>query len=211
MKFNWATRFTVLRILLIVPFVSCMLKIHDPELTATVQDVMRYIATAVYLFMAISDALDGYVARMRRQVTKLGTFLDPVADKLLITSACLLLVSQRARIEVAPLPTTVVVLIIGKDVLITIGFVLVYFITSQLLIAPVRIGKIATALQMSMVATILLAPEFMRLVPGWIWLLRVVWWSAAASAVLATLVYVRNGIRYVEQYEQANAFHDRPD
>jgi cardiolipin synthase len=211
MKFNWATRFTVLRILLIVPFVSCMLKIHDSELTATVQDAMRYIATAIYLFMAISDALDGYVARMRRQVTKLGTFLDPVADKLLITSACLLLVSQRARIEVAPLPTTVVVLIIGKDVLITIGFVLVYFITSQLLIAPVRIGKIATALQMSMVATILLAPEFIRLVPGWIWLLRVVWWSAAASAVLATLIYVRNGIRYVEQYEQANAFHGRPN
>jgi len=209
MKLSWANRMTILRILLIVPFVSCMLKINDPELGLA----MRYIATAVYLFMAISDALDGYLARTKKQVTKLGAFLDPVADKLLITSACLLLASERASVRTDYqsflLPPTVVVLIIGKDLFLLIGFVIVYFITSQFLIAPALIGKIATGLQLSMVAGILIAPEVSRFFPGWIWLLRVLWWSAAGTAILATLIYIRGGSRYIEQFEQSQANNAR--
>ena len=111
MKLSWATRITILRILLIIPFVSCMLKINDTEYS----NVMRYIAICIFLFMAISDAIDGYMARRKRQITRLGAFLDPMADKLLITSACLLLISQRAGIKEFPLPSLVVVLIISKD------------------------------------------------------------------------------------------------
>jgi phosphatidylglycerophosphate synthase len=95
-----------------------------------------------------------------------------------------------------------VVLIIGKDLLLLIGFVIVYFITSQIHIAPAPIGKTATVLQSSMVAATLLAPEFSAILPGWIWFLRVLWWSAAATAIMATLVYIRDGSRYIEQYEQ---------
>ncbi len=87
--------------------------------------------------MAVSDGLDGYLARTKKQITKLGIFLDPVADKLLITSACLLLSSQRGKVaEEFLLPPTVVVLIIGKDLLLVLGFIIVYFLTSQLLVAP---------------------------------------------------------------------------
>jgi cardiolipin synthase len=204
MKLSWANRMTILRILLIVPFVSCMLKINDPDLRLGL--AMRYIATAIFLFMAITDALDGYLARTKKQVTKLGAFLDPIADKLLITSACLLLASERASVRAGHqsfmLPPTVVVLIIGKDLFLLIGFVVVYFVTSQFLIAPALIGKIATALQLSMVAGILIAPEASGLLSGWIWFLRVLWWSAAGTAILATLLYIRRGSRYIEQYEQ---------
>jgi cardiolipin synthase len=207
MNLSWANRMTILRILLIVPFVSCMLKINDPDPKLSL--AMRYIATVIFLFMAITDALDGYLARTKRQVTKLGAFLDPVADKLLITSACLLLASERASVRTGSqsflLPPTVVVLIIGKDLFLLIGFVIVHFITSQLLIAPALIGKIATALQLSMVAGILIAPEVSSVLPGWIWFLRVLWWSAAGTAILATLIYIRNGSRYIEQYEQSQA------
>jgi CDP-diacylglycerol--glycerol-3-phosphate 3-phosphatidyltransferase len=201
MKLNWANRFTVLRILLIAPFVSCMLKINDPRFGTAV----RYTAIVIYLFMVVSDILDGYFARRKKQVTRLGAFLDPLADKLLITSACLVLVSQRGRVEGVLLPPTVVVLIICKDLFLVIGFIIVYFITSQLRIAPVFVGKLATALQLSMVAAILIAPEVFRVWGGWIWFLRTVWWSAAGSAILATLIYIRNGIRYIEEYEQGLA------
>ena len=200
MKLSLATRITILRILFIIPFVICMLKINVAEYG----NAMRYIAICIFLFMAISDAFDGYMARRKRQITRLGAFLDPMADKLLITSACLLLISQRGSIEGFPLPSTVVVLIIGKDVFLTLGFVIVYFITSRFYTVPVLIGKIATALQLSMVAGILLGPEFTRIIPGWILFLKVLWWSAAGVAVLATLVYIRNGIRYIEEYEQSN-------
>ncbi len=198
MKLSWANRITILRILLIVPFISCMLKINDAEFG----NVMRYIAIFIFLFMAISDVVDGYLARRSGQITRLGAFLDPTADKLLITSACLLLISQRGSVEGFPLPSTVVVLIIGKDVILTLGFVILYFITSKIYTTPVFVGKAATTLQSSMVAGILLGPEFSSFLPGWIWFLRVLWWSAAGTAILATLIYIRNGIRYYEEYEQ---------
>jgi len=199
MKLNWANRLTIFRILLIVPFVIFMLKINNPEHGNTV----RYIAIVIYLFMTISDGIDGYLARVKKMATKLGAFLDPVADKLLITCACLLLVSQRGHIEGFLLPPTVVVLIIGKDLFLLIGFVVVYFITSQVLIAPAPIGKFANALQMSMVAGILLGPEISGVLPGWIWFLRVLWWSAAGTAIIATLIYIRMGSRYIGKYEQS--------
>lgn len=201
-KLNWATRITIFRILLIIPFVSLMLKINEPDLGETIRNVIRYISILLFLIMAVSDGVDGYLARRRNQITKLGAFLDPIADKLLITCACLLLASPRAQVENFPLPPTVVVLIIGKDLFLLIGFVIVYLITSKIHIAPVFIGKLATTLQLCMVAGILIGPEVSCILPGWIWFLRLLWWSAAGTAILATLIYIRDGSRYIEAYEQ---------
>lgn len=205
MKLSWASRITILRILLIIPFVSFMLKINDPALSTLAQNAMRYVSIAIFLVMAISDGIDGYLARRKKQITKLGAFLDPIADKLLMTCACLLLASQRGHVENFLLPPTVVVLIIGKDLFLLIGFTIVYLITSRIHIVPVFIGKLATTLQLSMVAGILIAPEVSGVLPGWIWFLRVLWWSAAGTAILTTLIYIRNGSRYIEQYEQGLA------
>lgn len=205
MKLSWATRITLLRILLIVPFVSCMLKINDAHISLESRSVLRYVAVTIYVFMAISDGLDGYLARRRRQVTRFGAFLDPLADKLLVTSACLLLVSQRGHVGDFLLPPTVVVFIIGKDLFLLMGFTIVYLVTSRIHIAPVFVGKLATALQLIMVLAILVAPEVSAVIPGWIWFLRTLWWSAAGAAMLATLIYIRNGSRYVEEYEHAAA------
>ncbi len=202
-RLSWPTRITLLRILLLVPFVSCMLNINDPTLSQTTRMLLRYVATGIYVLMAASDALDGYLARRRKEVTKLGAFLDPLADKLLITSACLLLISERGHVGRFLLPPTVVVLIIGKDLFLVIGFLIVYLITSHIHIAPVFLGKLATALQLVMVALVLLAPEISPLIPGYDRFLGVLWWSAAGAAILATLVYIRNGSRYIEHFERA--------
>jgi phosphatidylglycerophosphate synthase len=166
---------------------------------------LRHAAVAIFVLMAVSDALDGYLARRRKEITQLGTFLDPLADKLLITSACLLLISQRARVAEFVLPSTVVVLIIGKDLLVVLGFVVVYLITARIHIVPVFAGKLATALQLVMVSLVLVAPELSAIIPGFRPLLSVVWWSAGAAAVLATLVYIRNGGRYIEDFERTQA------
>ncbi len=203
MKLSLASRITIFRILLIAPFVSFMLKANDPALSPVAQNAMRYVSIVVFLAMAISDAIDGYLARRQKQVTKLGAFLDPIADKLLMTCACLLLASERGQVRDFLLPPTVVVLIIGKDLFLLIGFTIIYFITSRIHIVPVFIGKLATTLQLSMVAGILIAPEVSGVLPWWIWFLRVLWWSAAGTAILATFIYIRNGSRYIEQYEQS--------
>jgi CDP-diacylglycerol--glycerol-3-phosphate 3-phosphatidyltransferase len=202
-RLSWPTRITLMRILLIAPFVGCMLNTHDPQFGQATQRLLRHVAVGLFFFMAISDAIDGYLARSRKQITKLGTFLDPLADKLLITCASLLLVSEHGYVNGWQLPSMVVVLIIGKDLLITLGFLIVYLITSQIHIVPVRAGKWATALQLSMVTAVLVAPELATVIPGYRWFVRVLWWSAAGMAVLAALIYIRNGTRYIEQYERA--------
>ena len=205
MKLNWATRITIVRILLTAPFVSLMLKINDPSLEAWQQNGIRYIAIIIFLVMAISDGVDGFLARKKRQITRLGTFLDPMADKLLITCACLLLASERAHVNGFRLPTTVVVMIIGKDFLLLTGFIIVYLITSKVYIVPVLAGKTATALQLSMVTAILIAPEVSTVFSQWISFLRFLWWSASGMAIVAALIYIRNGIRFVTEYEQTTS------
>jgi len=204
MRLSWANRITILRILLIAPFVSCMLQINDPALSEHIRHLIRYAAVAVFLLMAASDGLDGFLARKNGQATKLGSFLDPTADKLLITAACLLLASRHSGVNGFLLPPTVVVLIIGKDVLLFIGFLIIYFLTGKVRIVPVFAGKAATALQLSMVAAILIAPEVSSVFHGWVYFLHLLWWSAALAALVATLVYIRNGSRFIEQYEQDN-------
>ena len=182
-----------------------MLKINDPDLSGALQTTMRYISIVLFFVMAVSDGIDGYLARTRNQVTRLGAFLDPLADKLLMTCTCLLLASKRAHVDDFLLPQTVVVLIISKDLFLLLGFVVVYLFTSQIHIRPVFIGKTATTLQLAMVAAILIAPEVSRVLPGWIWFLRVLWWSAFGTAICTMLVYIRNGSRYIAEYESAQA------
>lgn len=195
---NWANRITIGRILFIPPFVILMLKMHD----GGYGDMMRYAALVLFVLMALSDWVDGYLARKKKQATTLGAFLDPMADKLLMTTALLLLSSEPAHIEGFRIPLTVVVLIIGKDVFLLLGFLIFYFITFQVRIIPAKIGKWATAIQLVMVTGILIAPDISQIISGWIWFLRVLWWSAAGTAVLTTLIYIRHGIRYIEEFDQ---------
>jgi len=204
MTLSWANRITILRILLIAPFIICMLQINDEGLSDHIRHLIRYSAVVIFFLMAVSDGVDGYLARKNGQTTKLGSFLDPTADKLLITSASLLLASHHAGVAGFILPPTVVVLIIGKDILIFLGFLFVYFLTGKLRVVPVFAGKASTALQLSMVAAILIAPEVSIVLHGWIYFVRVLWWSAAAAAVLATLVYIRTGSKFLEQNEPHN-------
>ncbi|MBN2139356.1 MAG: CDP-alcohol phosphatidyltransferase family protein [Sedimentisphaerales bacterium] len=210
MILNWATRITILRIVLVIPFVGFMLKINDPELSPAMQGCMRYIAIVIFFVMAVSDGIDGYLARRKHQITRLGAFLDPLADKLLMTCACLLLASKRGRVDDIQLPGTVVLLIISKDIFLLTGFVIIYLFTSKIHIKPVFIGKTATTLQLAMVAAILIAPEVSMVLPGWIWFLRVLWWSAFATAICTMIIYIRDGSRYIAKYESAHGGMNKP-
>lgn len=204
-RLNWANRVTIFRILLLVPFMVVMLKRDGGDVSESMKDILRYIAFVLFMLMAISDGIDGYLARKRGQITKLGTFLDPTADKLLMTCTCLLLAIPVTAVKGFVLEPTVAVLIIGKDLFLLIGFIIVYFTTFRVTVVPVKIGKIATCLQLTMAAGILLGPEISKVIPCWLSVLKVIWWSAAGTAILTTLIYIRNGSRYIAEYEQQNS------
>ncbi len=193
-----ANQITLLRIMLIIPFILCMVEINQ----SPYGKIYRYIAIGIFIIMAFSDAVDGYLARAKNQATRLGAFLDPMADKLLIICACLLLASQRFSVPDFRLPLEVVILILGKDVLVCLGFITVYFITSQIRIAPIWAGKLATFLQLVMVASILIGPEMTHWIPFWAVWVRAAWWSAGLTAILAAVIYIYTGLRYIGQFEQ---------
>jgi membrane-bound metal-dependent hydrolase YbcI (DUF457 family) len=72
---------------------------------------------------------------------------------------------------------------------------------------PVFAGKLSTALQLSMVVAVLIAPDVVPVIPGYREFVHVLWWAAAAAAVVAALVYTRNGSRYIEGYERTHGPH----
>jgi len=193
-----ANQITILRVLLIFPFVICLLQTNHPDYG----NWYRGGAIVIFLVMAVSDAVDGYLARVKKQVSALGTFLDPMADKLMITCASVILCVPQTAVEGFQLPLAVVVLIVGKDLLLLLGFFVTYLLTVQIHIRPVWAGKASTFLQILMVASILVGPEAAVWMRFWPLVTAIIWWTTGFCAVLATFVYIYRGIRYIE------AFHD---
>lgn len=102
----------------------------------------KYIALAVFVIAAASDALDGYLARKYHLVTNFGKFMDPIADKLLVCSALICFV------ELNTVPAIVVIIIIAREFIIS-GFRLVAS-DNGLVIAASYWAKFKTASQMVM-------------------------------------------------------------
>lgn len=101
---NLANKLTMLRIILVPVFLFFIaIKINYGI----------YFATAVFVIAALTDTLDGYIARKRNQVTKFGKFMDPLADKLIVTAALISLV------ELKQLSSWVVMIIVAREFAIT--------------------------------------------------------------------------------------------
>lgn len=197
MLLTLANMVTILRILLILPFVECLLKQGD----SAHGDAFRWAALGIFLVMAASDALDGYLARAKKQTTALGAFLDPLADKLMITCSSVILALPQTAVEGFRLPLTVVVLIIGKDVLLLLGFAVTYFMTGSAHIKPIWAGKASTFFQICMVLSILIGPEVSAYLKLWPVVVRIIWWTTGVWALVVTFIYIGRGIRYIEQFE----------
>lgn len=198
----WPNRVTLTRIVLIAPFVIALMSIQE-------WPTARWIAIGVFFLMAVSDVLDGWLARRLDSETPLGKFLDPLADKLLITCAMVLLGHHATCIPGKAIPHAVVVVAIGKDLWVIVGFLLVYLATGIILISPRRPGKWSTALQLATVVAVLLWPELNGLSSVLGRLPDVLWWSATAMAMLAALDYYRVGTSFAA--ESAAARSDEQD
>lgn len=112
---NLANKITIARIFLVpvfMLFATLPVGYHSEKQNVT--SLGLYIATALFLLAAATDKLDGYIARKHKQITKLGIFLDPLADKLLITAALICLVNLE-RIS-----TWVALVIVGRELIVTL-------------------------------------------------------------------------------------------
>ncbi|MFW6061532.1 MAG: CDP-alcohol phosphatidyltransferase family protein [Planctomycetota bacterium] len=191
---TWPNRISLGRLLLVPVVILLLLYLDDWE-------PARRIALGVIAVMAVSDMVDGVLARRLHKQTRLGAILDPLADKALIISAVVLLSLPGSSVPSARLPVWVVVAVVGKDLWVVIGFLVVYLVTDQFVVRPSAYGKAATLVQLVMVVSVLAAPEFNRLdvADGQLGMTvaRVLTAVAGGLSVLAAVSYTRMGLRFV--------------
>ena len=143
MRLTVATQITLLRLLLI-PFVAMSILYH------------RYgLALVIFAISGISDLIDGLVARKFGQKTKLGALLDPMADKLLLSTSFILLTLPASQLTV-PIPLWLTVMVFGRDIIIIVSAVAVALITGFTNFDPTIYGKGSTLVQIVTVLSVLL-------------------------------------------------------
>jgi cardiolipin synthase len=123
-------------------------------------------ALLVFVLAGVSDLADGLIARTWHQKSPLGTFLDPLADKLLLTASFITLSIFRL------IPSWLTVVVISRDVIMALGIILFKLVDLPIVIKPNLAGKITAAGQMLTVGLVLLGtlvPLNPHLLQGWFW------------------------------------------
>ena len=139
---------TLVRIALVPIFFSFLLQ------TPTENHLARFHAFLIFSFGAVTDALDGFFARLLKQQSKLGAFLDPLADKLLILAGFLgiLLTTQ----PIFKLPVWIQVVVLFREIIIALGFLTLFLFSGKMDFKPNWIGKITTFFQMALIISCIL-------------------------------------------------------
>ena len=160
------------------------------------------IAAGVFLLAALTDALDGHIARSRNLVTNLGKFLDPIADKVLVSTAFIVLLTVPSAFTVTPfggaglITAGVCVAVILARELIISGFRTIAA-GRNLVLAADKLGKIKTVFQDIAIALLLVSMPFIEVLAG-----QIIAYIALACFVACTLLTLISGINYIVKNKQ---------
>jgi CDP-diacylglycerol--glycerol-3-phosphate 3-phosphatidyltransferase len=146
----------------------------------------EWLALAIFLVAAATDLLDGYLARRLAQVTTIGTLLDPIADKLLISAALISLVQVRA------VPAWMVILIIGRE--FAVSGLRAIAAAEGYMIKASELGKTKMIAQVAAISCLLLSIRH----PGLHTLAHVLMWGVVLFAVASAIDYFRKFWRKVD-------------
>ena len=143
MKLNLANKLTLFRIILVpvmmlIPIIDSLCGINGTFLGIS---IAFWIMNIIFIIASITDKLDGYIARSRNQVTTFGKFLDPLADKILVISALVILV------EYAKIPSWIPIIVLAREFIVS-GYRLLAVEKGGKVIAASIWGKLKTVTQM---------------------------------------------------------------
>jgi len=170
---NLPNLLTLIRILCSPVFVGLVLYGHNAW------------ALVVFLMAGLTDALDGMIARVLDQQTTLGRYLDPLADKLLLVTAFLVLSFEGA------IPLWVTLVVVSRDVIISVGSLVIHLLRERVDITPTWMGKTTTVIQLVYIIAVLV--ETTAAVPPWsLWAVLAV---MVAVTVASGLHYVFRGVK----------------
>ncbi|QAY70592.1 CDP-diacylglycerol--glycerol-3-phosphate 3-phosphatidyltransferase [Xylanimonas protaetiae] len=173
---NAANLVTMARIVLVPFFAWALLAEGGHTIT------WRLVATGIFAVAALSDRIDGHLARSRNLITDLGKLLDPIADKALVGAALILL-----WVPLGELPWWVPVVVLVRELGIT---VMRLFLKKYVVLPASRGGKLKTTLQLAAILLFLLPLDHL---PDFI---RVIAWVVLAAAILVTVV---TGVDYAHK------------
>ena len=191
---------TILRILLVPVFVAAFV---------IPGEVARLVAFAVFALAGISDWLDGFAARKLKAGSDFGRMLDPIADKVLVAVALMMLVAEgKFRKEVPGTDESVfsllrlipALIILSREILVS-G--LREFLAGTRVSVPVtNVAKFKTAVQMIAIGAMILTPLADRMVPGmpsltYTTIAYLLLWLAAALTVYTGVIYFKNGLTHI--------------
>lgn len=183
-KMNLPNKLTLFRVILILPFVVILLGSYQMwdwylELFGELDLYAEWIALGIFIVASLTDLLDGKIARKYNLVTNFGKFMDPLADKLLVCAAMIVLV------EMGRIPSWIVIIIISREFIIS-GFRLIAS-DNGVVIAASYWGKFKTTFQMVMICMMLVVDWFAE----WFAIATdVVMWIALALTVISLVDYL---------------------
>jgi CDP-diacylglycerol--glycerol-3-phosphate 3-phosphatidyltransferase len=169
---------TIIRVL-VIPVILVLL--FYPE------KIYPLITTLLFLLAAITDTLDGYLARRRGLVTTLGKFLDPLADKLLIVTALIALVPARG------IPVWMVIVIVGREIAVT-GLRGIA-VSQGIVIAASQLGRYKTVFEVIAITFLILRRGYFAIdfnLIGMVFL-----WIALVIAVVSGIDYFRKFLKWI--------------
>ncbi|MGO9892890.1 MAG: CDP-diacylglycerol--glycerol-3-phosphate 3-phosphatidyltransferase [Bryobacteraceae bacterium] len=185
-RMNLPNALTILRIFFVPILVAALVQDNVSLHIRGYSITNEWLALAIFLSAALTDLLDGYLARRWRQVTTIGTLLDPIADKLLISAALISLVQVRV------LPGWMAILIIGRE--FAVSGLRAIAAAERYTIKASDLGKTKMVSQVAAVSCLLVSvrhPEMHR--PG-LWLM----WAVIFFALLSAVSYFRKFWRKVD-------------
>jgi len=186
---SWPNRITVLRLLMVTPFILLLLNAREHW-------GYRYGALGLALALGIADAADGILARRTGTVTRIGSILDPVADYALMISAMIVLsipgvLSEDPEVR---LPYWVSVTLVSRAVFVLGGMAIVFLLSGFFQGLPSATGKAATVMQFVTVVVMCASPDLLALLGAPVWyVLYSLWGVTVALGVISWLGYIRTG------------------
>lgn len=172
---NLPNKLTIFRAILIIPFILLMIGGHAGWF-GSFGMYSDYIALVIFIIASFTDLLDGHIARKYNLITNFGKFMDPMADKLLVSSALIVLV------ELGRIPAWVVIIIISREFIIS-GFRLVASDNGVVLAASYW-GKFKTVFQMIMVCLMIANIHVLQVVTN------IIMWIALALTIISLMDYL---------------------
>jgi CDP-diacylglycerol--glycerol-3-phosphate 3-phosphatidyltransferase len=146
---TWANKITIGRIILVPVFVFLLIASQSWPIG------MRFIPLLVFLIAAFLDILDGYLARKNQEVTRLGSMLDPFADKLMMISALFIVVFNKLDSFYGSVSPFLFYMVLLRELILIVGAGVLILLKREILVKPRLLGKAATFVLVLLVVAVL--------------------------------------------------------